>query len=152
MIYAVALVIVIAFFAVRALRKGRATEGPDTSAGLETWVADALESELASEVLGIRVPTAAEKKPLARTLRGEPDVGVVSAIEAAVKSVQIEFLRYAHENDAEVTLRVTYEDGRAGSASTRLAWLALPPSVRRDFEAKGTTRVFRSWAFPWSRT
>ena len=142
----------IVFFVVRSLRRGKSAHEGDTSKNLEAWIADALERELAAQVLGMRASTEAERKPLAQTLRGNPDVSVVSAIEEAVKSVEIEFLRYAHEKDAEVTLRVKYENGKANTAATRLAWSDLPPSVRCDFETKSATRVFRPWAFPWSRT
>ena len=141
----------IVFLIVRSRRGGKNAPTSDTSKGLETWVTDALERELAGEVLGMRAATEAERKPLARTLRGEPDADVVTAIEAAVKSVEVEYLRYAHEREAEVTLKVHYEDGRATTTATRLPWSDLPPSVRCDFETKSSTRVFRPWAFPWAR-
>ena len=53
--------------------------------------------------------------------------------------------------DAEVTLRVRYADGNAGTASKRLPWTDVPATIRADFDARGGSRVFRTWVFPWSR-
>ena len=53
--------------------------------------------------------------------------------------------------EGEITLRVRYEDGNAGTASKRLPWTDVPASIRSDFERRGGTRVFRTWVFPWAR-
>ena len=55
------------------------------------------------------------------------------------------------DTEAEVTLRVRYEDGNAGTATKRLAWADVPEAVRTDFDQRGGTRVFRTWVFPWAR-
>lgn len=142
----------LAFALYRARRIAATPEAAkDTTPALDAWVASALEAELAETVLGIRDASAEERKKLTRSLRGDPDPDVVSKIEDAVKSVELEFVKYAHEADAEVTVRVAYERGAHGTATKRLAWTDVPERVRDDFERRSTTRVFRSWVFPWSR-
>jgi hypothetical protein len=68
-----------------------------------------------------------------------------------VRAVELEFVRYAHESDVETTVRVRYEDGKTGTSTRRLALSDVPETVRADFDQKGSTRVFRRWAFPWQR-
>jgi hypothetical protein len=123
----------------------------DSTPALEKWIEDTLEVELAEGALGIANATAEERKRLAQSLRGEPDVEVVSKVEDKVRDVELEYTRYAHEADAEVLLRVRYEDGKSSTASKRLPWTDVPQAVRDDFEKKKTSRVFRTWTFPWSR-
>lgn len=118
---------------------------------LDRWVCDILERELATRTLGIANSTADERKRLSKTLRGDPDSELVTTIEGAVKSVQLEFMKYAHEQDAEVVVRVTYEDGATANVGERMPLADLPEGVRADFASKGSTRVFRGWEFPWSR-
>lgn len=143
---------VAAFFFFRARRNQTKPEvARETTPALDSFIAEALENELAGSVLGIRGASAEERRPLAKTLRNEPDPDVVAKVEDKVKSVELEFVRYSHENDAEVTVRVRYEDGNAGETSKRLAWSDVPESIRADFDRRGGTRVFRSWAFPWQR-
>ena len=79
------------------------------------------------------------------------DPDVVSRVEDKVRAVELEFLKYAHDAEAEVTVRVRYEDGNAGTATRRLAWAEVPEAVRSDFDRRGGTRVFRAWVFPWAR-
>lgn len=123
----------------------------DTTPALDAWIADALETELAEGALGMKSSTPEERKKLARSLRGDFDPDVVSKVEDMVKGVELEFVRYTHERDAEVTVRVRYEDGNAGTATKRIPWTEVPDAVRDDFGRRGGTRVFRSWVFPWSR-
>jgi hypothetical protein len=123
----------------------------ESTPALDTWIADALEVELAEGALGMRASTPEERRKLAKSLRGEPDPDVVSRVEDKVKAVELEFVKYAHDNEAEVTLRVRYEDGNAGTATKRLAWTDIPEAVRTDFDRRGGTRVFRTWVFPWAR-
>lgn len=141
----------IALFVARA-RKGRELEATtDSTPALDAWVAEALEHELAEAVLGLHAPSPEERKKLAKALRGDFDPEVVTKVEETVRAVELEFVRYAHESDAEVLLRVRYEDGRTGTATKRLAWNHVPEAVRADFERRSATRVFRSWPLPWSR-
>lgn len=123
----------------------------DATPALELFVRDALEHELAESVLGIRGSTPEERKKLARTLADEPDADIVGKIEELVRAVELEFVRYAHEGEVEATVRVRYEDGRSGTSTRRLALADVPEAVRADFDAKGSTRVFRTWTFPWNR-
>jgi hypothetical protein len=123
----------------------------DTTPALDRFLRDALELELAESVLGIGDSTPEERKRLARTLADEPDADVVGKIEEVVRAVELEFVRYAHESDVETTVRVRYENGKTGTATKRLALTDMPEAVRSDFEKNGSTRVFRTWAFPWQR-
>lgn len=131
--------------------KGDAEVARESTPALDGWIADALEVELAEGALGLRSSTPEERKKLGKSLRGEPDPEVVSAIEEKVKAVELEFVKYSHDSEAEVTLRVRYEDGNAGTATKRLAWTDVPDAVRADFDRRGGTRVFRTWVFPWAR-
>lgn len=152
MTFVVALVAALAVFLFLRARRTAAPEvARESTPVLDAFVAEALENELAGPVLGLRGASAEERRPLAKTLRNEPDPDVVAKIEEKVKSVELEVVRYAHESDAEVTVRVRYEDGNAGETSKRLAWTDVPESIRADFERRGGTRVFRSWPFPWQR-
>ena len=123
----------------------------DSSPALDHFVRAALEQELAEPVLGIRGSTQEERVKLARTLADEPDADVVGKIEELVRTVELEFVRYAHEGEVETTVRVRYEDGTTGTSTQRLPLADIPEAVRADFEGKGSSRVFRSWAFPWQR-
>ena len=141
-----------AYFFLRSRRKsGGADAARESTPALDAWIAGTLEVELARGALGMRASTPEERRKLGKSLRGEPDPEVVSSIEDNVKAVELEFVKYAHEADAEVTLRVRYEDGSAGTASKRLPWTDVPAAIRADFDRRGGTRVFRPWAFPWAR-
>jgi hypothetical protein len=141
-----------AFFLMRSRRKTVDAEvARESTPALDAWIADALEAELAEGALGMRASTPEERRKLSKSLRGEPDPDVVSRVEEKVKAVELEFVKYAHDSEAEVTLRVRYEDGNAGTASKRLAWTDVPEAIRSDFDRRGGTRVFRTWVFPWAR-
>ncbi len=136
------------------IRRRRANDAPiagDTTPAIDAWVREALEGELAESMLGTKRSTPEERRRLSKTLRGEPDVDLVSRIEDAVKGVELEFVRYAHESEASVSVRVRYEDGGIATIDRRVAWSDLPESVRSDFERLGGSRVFRTWPFPWAR-
>jgi hypothetical protein len=142
----------IAFYIVRSRQKrGGADALRESTPALDAWIADALEVELAEGALGMRASTPEERRKLAKSLRGEPDPDVVSQIEDKVKTVELEYVKYSHESEAEVTLRVRYSDGNAGTATKRLAWTDIPIAIRADFDSRGGTRVFRTWIFPWQR-
>jgi hypothetical protein len=140
-----------AFLFFRSRRTKNHEVARETTSALDAFIAEALENELAGPVLGIRGASTEERKPLTKTLRNEPDPDVVTKIEAAVRSVELEFVKYAHDNDAEVTVRVRYDDGNKGETSKRMAWSDVPDAVRSDFDKKGGSRVFRAWTFPWQR-
>ena len=148
----VAAAFLVAYMVFRARKKSvKAEVSRESTPALDTWIADALEVELAEGALGLRSSTPEERRKLGKSLRGEPDPDVVSRVEEKVKTVELEFVKYAHDSEAEVTLRVRYEDGNAGTATKRLAWTDVPDAVRADFDRRGGTRVFRTWVFPWSR-
>ena len=145
-------VLVVAYLFMRSRKThGDAEVARESTPALDRWIADALEVELAEGALGLRSSTPEERRKLGKSLRGEPDPDVVSRVEEKVKTVELEFVKYAHDSEAEVTLRVRYEDGNAGTATKRLAWTDVPDAVRADFDRRGGTRVFRTWVFPWSR-
>ncbi|MDB4933412.1 MAG: hypothetical protein JWP87_384 [Labilithrix sp.] len=144
--------IAVAYFFMRSRKNsGDAEVARESTPALDTWIADALEVELAEGALGMRASTPEERRKLAKSLRGDPDPDVVSRVEDKVKAVELEFVKYAHDSEAEVTLRVRYEDGNAGTATKRLALTDVPEAIRADFDRRGGTRVFRTWVFPWAR-
>lgn len=152
MVVVVAAALAVVFFvALSRSRKTAVDAVRETTPALDGWVREALEHELAALVLGTRNSTEHERRKLARTLTDDPDAGIVEKIEEAVKGVELEFVRYSHESDVETTVRVRYENGKVGASSRRIALADLPEAVRTDFEAKGSTRVFRAWTFPWQR-
>jgi hypothetical protein len=152
MMLAVAALAAVLLFLFYARRQKSSTEAVrDTTPVLDRWVREALEHELAEGVLGMRTSTEEERKRLARTLANDPDPGIVEKIEDTVKAVELEFVRYAHEADVEAIVRVRYENGKTGTSSRRLALADVPEAVQTDFRAKGSTRVFRTWPFPWQR-
>lgn len=149
---ALLLSIVLGYVVFRARAKKAGPEAlRDTTPSLDAWIAAALETELAEVALGMSSSTPEERRRLARSLRGDPDPDVVARVEDKVKTVELEYVRYAHEADAEITLRVRYEDGTAGTATKRVPWTDVPEAVRADFDRRGGTRVFRTWVFPWAR-
>ena len=149
---AAAAVMLLAYFFLRSRKNGAGAEiARESTPALDSWIADALEVELAEGALGMRASTPEERRKLAKSLRGDPDPDVVSRVEDKVKAVELEFVKYAHDNEAEVTLRVRYEDGNAGTATKRLPFTDVPEAVRADFDRRGGTRVFRTWVFPWAR-
>lgn len=135
------------------LRRSQATAElvRDSSPALDRFLREALEHELADRVLGHQHSTERERGKLRGTLGDEPDADVVAKIEELVRSVDLEFVRYAHESDVGTSVNVRYEDGHVGTATKRFALADVPASVREDLEKKGATRVFRTWAFPWQR-
>ena len=149
----IAIAVLLAIYLYKRSRKGsgNAEVARESTPALDGWIADALEVELAEGALGMRSSTPEERRKLAKSLRGEPDADVVTRIEEKVKAVEHEFVKYAHDTEAEVTLRVRYEDGNAGTATKRLPMTDVPAAVRSDFDARGGTRVFRTWIFPWAR-
>ena len=148
---AAALGVLVAFLLYKRSKTASPEVARESTPALDRFVRDALEQELAESVLGIRGSTPEERKKLARTLADEPDADVVGKIEELVRAVELEFVRYAHEGEVETTVRVRYEDGKTGTSTRRLPVADIPEAVRSDFDAKGSTRVFRSWAFPWQR-
>jgi hypothetical protein len=135
----------------RARKNGAPEAAHDSTPAIDGWIADSLEVELAERVLGLKASTPDERRGVAKSLRGDPDPDVVSKIEDAVKGVELEYVRYAHEADAELVLKVRYEDGQSTTLTKRLPWTEVPEAVRSDFDRRGATRVFRSWPMPWSR-
>lgn len=154
MMLALALAVIVAVVTVLALRsrKGRlAGEPSERSAVVDTWATGTVEKVVRSAVL-TATPTSDEEKRFGRTLRGEPDADMVSQLERLVSQVDLEYLRFDHESDVEVTLTVRYEDGRGSSTSRkRFAMNEVPAAVRQEFDHKATQRVFRAWEFPWAR-
>ena len=78
-----------------------ATVTRDTTPAFDQFLRSSLEQLLASYVLGFANSTVHERAGIRRTLAGEPDPDVVTKIEQLVKSVELEFVRYANEPDFE---------------------------------------------------
>lgn len=146
-----ALAAIVLYYFIGRRSRSRLEPTRETTPALDRWIRDALEVELAEGVLGFKGSTVQERKPIAKTLANEPDPDVVAKIEEKVKGVEIEYVKYAHEIDVEVVLRVRYDDGATGTSSRRMTSAEIPTSVNEDFKKLGGTRVFRSWEFPWQR-
>jgi hypothetical protein len=146
---ALALLAVVSVWIIAKRRKRTANVNDETSAELESWIVGAVERELGAtfNVWG----DDAHKSRLGKTLRGEPDVDLVSNIEEKIRAIDVEYVRYAHESDCGVKLSMRFENGDVRVAERRLALDALPASVRRALTEGGATRAFRAWDFPWAR-
>jgi hypothetical protein len=118
----------------------------ERSAAVEAWLASALAEDLASSVASL----AGERERVRASLRGDPDPTIVSAIEAGVRGVELEYLRYPHEEHVDVIAHVRYEGGKSSDVRGKIAKGDLPAAVSRELDAKATMRVFRPWVFPWS--
>ena len=145
----IALALFGAFLLVRFLgqkKKPKHAESPQSElASLEPWLTEAVERELRRGVRNV------DETALGKSLRGNPDPEVVAAVETKVSKVDLEFVHYAHESDADVTLRVHYEGNTTGTERKRTPVADLPESVRREL-SRGVTRVYRSWDFSWMRS
>jgi hypothetical protein len=153
MLLAFALAIAAIVYVALRSRGGKAAPADENaSAALDALVADAIEREIAQTVLGMRASSDDERAKLRKALRGtDADTDVVSRLEHAVKSIDLEIVRYAHETDAEVNVSLTYEDGRIAKLTRRAPLPDLPRSVRDSFEKKSITRAFVAWQLPWRR-
>ena len=140
---------VILFFVTRSRSESKPAR--DTTPVLEAWVRATLERELAKSVLGIASSTREERKKLAQTLADEPDPELVTRIEKLVRSVDLEYVKYAHEPDVGATLKVRFENGSTVAHERRFSSVEIPAEVVTELGHKGTTRVFRSWTFSWQR-
>lgn len=154
MLIALVLAVAAALVTVLVLRRRKARVGGESgerSEAVDAWATGAVEGAVRALVLKA-TPTSDEQKRFAQTLRGEPDAEMVSQLERVVRQVDLEYLRFEHEADVEVTLTVGYEDRRGSSTSRRRFPMSeLPEAVRHEFDRKATQRVFRAWSFPWAR-
>jgi len=150
MLVAIALVLALVLFLVTRSRS-ESKPARDSTPVLEAWVRATLERELARSVLGIASSTREERKKLTQTLADEPDPELVTRIEKLVKSVGLEYVKYAHEPDIGTTLKVRFENGSTVAHERRFSSVEVPAEVVTELGQKGTTRVFRSWTFSWQR-
>jgi len=150
MLVAIALGLALVLFLIT---RSRSASRPafDSTPVLEAWVRATLERELAKSVLGISSSTREERKKLAQTLADEPDPELVTRIEKLVRSVDLEYVKYAHEPDIGATLKVRFENGSTIARERRFSSAEVPAEVVTELGHKGTTRVFRSWTFSWQR-
>ena len=148
-ILAVAAVALVLFLVFRGRRNKRSTAPlSSSSAAVDRWMKESLAQVLADRLAKKGI----DRAHLTSTLAGDPDAAVVSAIEQAVRTIEIEYRRDPQGSDLEVSARIRFEDGSEDDVKTRIAYTEAPPSVRDDFERKATTRAFRTWDFPWMST
>jgi hypothetical protein len=150
LIVAIALTVGIILFRLATRRRKGIVGSADVTADLNLWIRDVVEDELAAKFVG-RHATAEERRPLHATFNGAPEPDVVQKVEDTVRSVEVEYVRYAHEKDAEVAVHIHYEDAPTSATRKRITWQEVPASVRTEIEARGTTRAFRTWHMPWTR-
>jgi len=143
-----AAVAVVVFFILRKRSNKSTVTLSSSSAAVDRWMKDSLASVLAERLAKKGI----DRGHLESTLAGDPDASVVSAIEQAVRTIEIEYMRDPHASDLEVRARVRFDDGTEEDLRTRIAYTEAPSSVRDDFERKATTRAFRKWDFPWMST
>jgi hypothetical protein len=149
LVFAVAAVlaaVLVFWFAKRRQLQQQAPRDDEKSPAVDAWLASALSDELCRGIESL----AAERERVKRALGGDADSSIVSTIEESVRGVELEYLRYAHEEHADVVAHVRYEGGATGEVRGRVAVADLPVAVKRDLDAKATQRVFRPYVFPWS--
>jgi hypothetical protein len=140
-----AAIAVVLYLVFRSRAKKVAAPLSGASAAVDRWMKESLPGVLAERLAKKGV----DKAHLGTTLAGDPDPSVVSAIEQAVRAIEIEYLRDPHASDLEVRARIRFDDGTEENIKTRIAYTEAPAGVRDDFERKATTRAFRKWDFPW---
>lgn len=151
MLIALVLCLGLALLFFKRTRREDAPTARDTTPALDAWIRATLERELARVVLGISHPSREERKKLVATLGDEPEPELVAKIEGLVRGVEIEYVRYAHEPDVGATLKLHFESGSTVAHERRFSSAEVPAEVATELAQKGTTRVFRSWTFPWQR-
>lgn len=152
MLIALVLCLGLALLLFKRVRRGDAPTARDTTPALDAWIRQTLERELARAVLGISHPSREERRQLAATLgEGAPEPELVAKIESLVRNVELEYVRYAHEPDVGATLKLHLESGSTVAHERRFSSAEVPTEVATELAQKGTTRVFRSWTFPWQR-
>jgi hypothetical protein len=142
LLVAVALIVFLVF-----RKRGQKSSAPlsSSSAAVDRWLRETLPGVLAARLAKQGI----DRAHVVSTLAGDPDASVVSAIEGAVKAIEVEYVREPHASDLEVRARVRFDDGSEENIRTHIAYTEAPNSVRDDFERKATTRAFRKWDFPW---
>jgi hypothetical protein len=139
-------VVALAVFLLLRNRKAKVrVELPSSSPAVDRWLKESLPGVLAERLSKKGV----DKAHLTEVLGGSHDASVVSEIEQAVKTIEVEYMRDHSSPHLDVRARVRFNDGTEENITTRIAYTAAPASVRDDFERKATTRAFRKWEFPW---
>ncbi len=142
----IAAIVAVAVFLILRKRNKKTTEPlSSSSAAVDQWLKDTLPGALAERMAKKGI----DRAHLASTLGGDPDASVVSAIEQAVRAIEIEYMRDPQATVLDVRARVRFDDGTEEDFRTRIAYTEAPAAVRDDFERKATTRAFRKWDFPW---
>lgn len=109
---------------------------------VESWIDEVLVGPLGRK-------TGKREEDVRRSLKGSPpDPGVVRAVDAVVRSVELEFSRERGQ-DVEIRLDLQYRDGTSFSARSEWDWDLLPEPVRGEFLRGGVKTVRRPWFFPW---
>ncbi len=143
---AVAFAVVLFYFVTRGRKSGHAPEIDRHERALDEWIL----SDLAA-VLRDKLPGGIDTKRVEKSLAGDPDPEVVSALEDVVQSVELEFLKDALDGAIDVVLKVKLEDGTERTQRSRRTLADLPARVREDFEKKALNRSRLVWGFPWAR-
>src|SRR5579872_4345791 len=97
----VAVLVVVAFLVLRSSRAKGSSARDGSHGPLDAWLVPQLATQLSAMLPG----DAGDRERIEKTLRGDADPDVVSAIEETVKAVDIEFLKDAHLGDVEVVLK-----------------------------------------------
>jgi len=140
-----AAIVAAVFLLARRSQRSLAAADDERSDAVDAWLHSALAAELAQGVTAL----SGERERIQKALGGDPDPTIVSAIEDAVRGVELEYLRYPHEEHVDVIAHVRYEGGKSADVRGRVARADVPAGVRRDLDDKATMRLFRPWAFPW---
>ncbi|AKT38602.1 hypothetical protein [Chondromyces crocatus] len=127
----------------RLRRKGKPRSRERTE--LDQWADEVLTRELHRKLSA----TGLERDTVQRAFEGTPEPDAVSAIEEAVKSVQMRYARTPRE-EYEARLEVSFEDGTTATATRLLTAAQLPPDVWEELGRTGGSYIFRTLHFPWS--
>lgn len=112
-------------------------------------VKNGVESWIAGEVAGIVAKKLAlSKDDVTRSMGGDPDAEVVSAVERVVAKVDVVYEKLAG-GQLELRAEVAFEDGTSQRATRMCSWSELPEAVREELGATGASRVHRAWEMPW---
>jgi hypothetical protein len=132
------------YFLVRKVARKRRGEAKTTrtATGVDAWIAGEVAKIVAKKL-------ALSREDVNRSMGGDPDADIVSAVERVVSRVEVVYERVPG-GQLEVRADVHFEDGTRERASKTVADAELPLSVREELSRNGASQLHRGWSFPWA--
>lgn len=110
---------------------------------IDDWIDDTLAQGLAEK---LRM----SKLRIKQSLRGDPELEVVSAVTHHVRAVKLVVRRKGDRRRFDLRLEIEFSDGTSFAAVGERGWDDLPAPIRAEFLRGGAEQAERPWTFPWS--